>query len=163
MAVSFLRAVFLFPSRALSISASSQATRGLATLAQCARRCPRGASGWQRYRGSDGGAILSRRARLFLRRPCRGHAGNWGWKGGLEGGLRERPRDIFRSGGAFSGVRRVLLRMGQCVLPNCARSRSDQWSVWSSPRRRPVASAREKNARSQSSHWAKNFWSSASV
>jgi hypothetical protein len=32
---------------------------------------------------------------------------------------------------------------------------SGQWSVWSSPRRRPIASTKEQNARSQSSHLAK--------
>ena len=114
-AVSFLRAAFLFPSRVRGIFVSS---RGLAILARCARRSPRGASGWQRCRGSDGDAIPSRLARLSWQRPCRGHAGSWGSKGGQDKGVKEIPRDSSRSANAFSGSRQVLWRMGRCVLPN---------------------------------------------
>jgi hypothetical protein len=71
-----------------------------------------------------------------------------------------------------------LWRMGRCVLPSLRQKRvlrfcpdvdapvrqvEVQWSVSSSPRRSPVASTKEKNARSRSSHLATNFCNSVSA
>lgn len=164
------------PSTAPGNSASWRATRGRGIPAQCGRRCPRAASAWRRCRGNDAGAIrpcsTPALSAISLQRSCmkrklmwlfgdgktRAHSGTLGCRRRMsatsfENGTVRSSQSFGRN--AYCGFARTCTR-------RCARSRSAQCSVCNSPRRKPVESAREKKARSQSVHFSKNFLRSAS-